>query len=93
MERAAALCKLDQITAADLPISLRRVHVDDLSIPGWTGEELVTLGEMRLRYVQRVLTLAKGNKSLAARILGIDRRTVGQCGSRGDDDARESEQS
>ncbi len=78
MERAVALCKLDQITAGDLPPVVHQIRGDDLTIPGWTGEELVTLGEMRLRYVRRVLALAKGNKSLAARILGIDRRTVAQ---------------
>ena len=46
------------------------------SIPGGTPDELITLGEMKMRYVRKVLSLSNGNKSLAARILGIDRRTI-----------------
>jgi transcriptional regulator with PAS, ATPase and Fis domain len=76
MERAAALCTLDQITAGDLPDSLRRACGTALAIPGGLPDDLITLGEMRSRYMRRVLELAKGNKSRAARILGIDRRTI-----------------
>jgi two-component system response regulator HydG len=76
MERAAALCSLDQITAGDLPDSLRRACGTALAIPGGIPDDLITLGEMRSRYMRRVLALANGNKSRAARILGIDRRTI-----------------
>lgn len=41
-----------------------------------TPSELITLGEMERRYVRQVLTAVSGNKTHAARILGIDRRSL-----------------
>jgi two-component system response regulator HydG len=41
-----------------------------------TETELVTLSELERRYVQRVMVLVGGNKSRAARVLGLDRRTL-----------------
>jgi len=79
VERAVALCRLDQITADDLPDKLHRSQRSRFAIPGDPVEDLVTLGEMKSRYVRRVLALSNGNKSLAARILGIDRRTIAHC--------------
>ena len=38
--------------------------------------EAVSLRQLESRHIQRVLRLANGNKSRAARILGIDRRTL-----------------
>jgi ActR/RegA family two-component response regulator len=35
-----------------------------------------TLDELSLRYLHRVIAHAKGNKTKAAAVLGIDRRTV-----------------
>jgi len=35
-----------------------------------------TLDELSLRYLHRVIEHAKGNKTRAAEMLGIDRRTV-----------------
>ena len=35
-----------------------------------------TLDELSLRYLHRVIDHAKGNKTKAAELLGIDRRTV-----------------
>ena len=79
MERAVALCRLDQITADDLPEKLHRSRGVQFAIPGGSPDELVTLGEMKVRYVRRVLSMSNGNKSMAARILGIDRRTIASC--------------
>jgi transcriptional regulator with GAF, ATPase, and Fis domain len=39
-------------------------------------DELVTLDEMERRYVRHVLGAVSGNKTHAARILGIDRRSL-----------------
>jgi hypothetical protein len=38
--------------------------------------ELITLDEMERRYVRQVLNAVGGNKTHAARILGIDRRSL-----------------
>ena len=39
-------------------------------------EELSTLEEMERRYVRRVLDAVGGNKTHAARVLGLDRRSL-----------------
>jgi two-component system response regulator AtoC len=44
--------------------------------PLQTGEPLVSLAELERRYIQQVLDRVGGNKSRAARILGVDRRTL-----------------
>ncbi len=40
------------------------------------GEELLTLEEIEARYIARVLASTKGNMSKAAKILGVDRKTL-----------------
>ncbi len=59
------------------------IDEDDLLIPGgdsWTGEldegPLVPLEEVQQRYIARVLAHTGGNVSQAARILGVDRKTI-----------------
>jgi two-component system response regulator HydG len=76
MERAVALCSLDHITVDDLPATLREHQRSSFVIATASPSELVTLDEMQRRYVRQVLTTVGGNKSVAARILGIDRRSV-----------------
>ncbi len=73
IERAVALTTADRIGLDDFPDRVRRVP----SLPE-TSElsELLPLVEVEHRYIQRVLDAAHGNKSLAARILGVDRRTL-----------------
>jgi len=45
-------------------------------VPSGSETETVSLRALEERHIQRVLRLAKGNKSRAARMLGIDRRTL-----------------
>ncbi|HEY8089077.1 MAG TPA: helix-turn-helix domain-containing protein, partial [Polyangiaceae bacterium] len=40
------------------------------------GTEIITLEELDRRYVERALEILGGNKSRAADLLGIDRRTL-----------------
>jgi transcriptional regulator with GAF, ATPase, and Fis domain len=44
------------------------------------GPEALDLAAVERRHIQRVLQLAKGNKSSAARLLGVDRRTLARKG-------------
>ena len=71
IERAVALCRLDHLTMDDLPDRLHP-EADELCPP----TELVTLDEVERRYVRQVLLTCGGNKSQAARHLGIDRRSL-----------------
>ena len=75
MERAVALCRLDEITVDDLPPALqRRSLLCAASESHTTG--LLPLVEMKRRYVRTVLAMSGGNKSLTGRLLDVDRRTI-----------------
>ncbi|CAN5894570.1 sigma-54 dependent transcriptional regulator [soil metagenome] len=75
MERAVALSRLDEITVEELPRKIQE-HSTTRLVLGETPPEMITLAEMERRYVHRVLDLVNGNKTHAARVLGIDRRSL-----------------
>ena len=68
--------RLTEIIVDDLPTKLRDHQSTRLVIGGDDPSELVTLAEMERRYVRRVLEACHGNKTHAARALGIDRRSL-----------------
>jgi DNA-binding NtrC family response regulator len=76
MERAVALCRLDEVTVDDLPDKLQQHEKQKVVISTASPSELITLDEMERRYVRQVLGAVGGNKTHAARILGIDRRSL-----------------
>jgi two-component system response regulator HydG len=76
MERAVALCRLDEITVDDLPAKIQEHQSSKIVITTESPGELITLHEMERRYVRQVLNAVGGNKTHAARILGIDRRSL-----------------
>jgi DNA-binding NtrC family response regulator len=76
MERAVALSRFSEITADDLPPRIREYRTSQLVIGGDDPADLVPLAEMERRYVRRVLAACGGNKTQAARVLGIDRRSL-----------------
>jgi len=87
MERAVALARFDQITTEDLPEKLRTHRSDRLVVSAEDASELVTLEELERRYIHRVLKMLGGNKSRAAQVLGLDRRTLYRKLDRYDDKA------
>jgi two-component system response regulator HydG len=76
MERAVALCRFDEITVDDLPSKVQEHQSSKIVITTESPGELITLDEMERRYVRQVLNAVGGNKTHAARILGIDRRSL-----------------
>jgi two-component system, NtrC family, response regulator AtoC len=76
MERAVALCRLDEITIDDLPAMLSEHTTSTMVIASASPLELITIEEMTRRYVRQVMAASGGNKTHAARILGIDRRSL-----------------
>ncbi|MDA0658114.1 MAG: sigma-54 dependent transcriptional regulator [Planctomycetota bacterium] len=76
MERAVALARTDRIDIADLPDKVRQFRKGRVLIDGDDPLELVRLEELERRYIQHVLDVAGGNRSQAARILGLDRKTL-----------------
>ena len=76
IERAVALTTYEQITVDDLPEKVRNYSRSHVLIASDDPAELVSLEEVERRYVLRVLEAVSGNKSQAATILGLDRKTL-----------------
>jgi two-component system, NtrC family, response regulator AtoC len=79
IERAVSLSHGPLLTPDDLPASLHRTELTAKETAGAIGhndEECLSLEEVEKRHLVRVLKETKGNKVKAAKILGIDRRTL-----------------
>jgi DNA-binding NtrC family response regulator len=79
IERAIALSGGDQIDLADLPVT----DIDESGggdaadgFPRCTAQRRLSLREVEDLYIEEVMRLTGGNKVQAARILGIDRKTL-----------------
>ncbi len=76
IERAIALTRFEEITVDDLPEKIQSyrssrvvVDLDDIS-------HLPTAEEVERRYILRVLEATGGQRTRAAEILGMDRKTL-----------------
>ncbi|HLY36877.1 MAG TPA: sigma-54 dependent transcriptional regulator [Candidatus Binatia bacterium] len=76
IERAVALAQYEQVTVDDLPEKIRAYRPSHVLIAADDPSELVPLEEAERRYILRVLETVGGNKTLAARVLGIGRKTL-----------------
>jgi two-component system response regulator HydG len=76
IERAVALASFDHITVSDLPEKVRAHRASELVLATEDPTTLVTLEELEKRYTVRVLESMNGNKAAAARVLGIERKTL-----------------
>lgn len=76
IERAVALTRFDHISAEDLPDRIKNFEARHVLVAGDDLEELVSLEEVEKRYIIKVLQAAGGNKALAAKQLGVARRTL-----------------
>jgi two-component system response regulator HydG len=77
LEGAAALSQGGTIRREDLQwLPNPAARPDTAPVPAGTDEEIPDLKALEERHIQRVLRLAGGNKSRAARLLGISRRTL-----------------
>jgi transcriptional regulator with PAS, ATPase and Fis domain len=70
LEGAAALVSGDTIEAADLQFGIAREGADELPVTS------VDLRNVENAHIRRVLAQVKGNKSRAAKLLGVSRRTL-----------------
>jgi two-component system response regulator HydG len=81
--RAAAMCD-GTIRVVDLPERVRNYRAEvevvngaePTTAQGAAAQDWPSLGEVEGRYVARVLEHTGGNKQAAARLLGVDRKTV-----------------
>jgi DNA-binding NtrC family response regulator len=76
IERAVTLTDFDKLSIEDLPERVRQYSkpapVSAVEDPG----ELVTMEEVERRYIRRVMEAVGGNKTMAAKLLGYDRKTL-----------------
>ena len=78
IERAVALTRNEQLTVDDLPDSIRDYQRGQIGVAGAdTGPvDLVPLEDIERSYILRVLDAVGGNKTLASKVLGLDRKTL-----------------
>ncbi|WP_434383808.1 sigma-54-dependent transcriptional regulator [Melittangium boletus] len=76
IERAVALTSFEELTVEDLPERIRDYRASNPSAQASDVSELVSLEEMERRYIQRVIETVGGSRTLASRILGVDRKTL-----------------
>jgi two-component system response regulator HydG len=76
MERAVALTRFEQVVVDDLPEKIRDYRRSHVLVASDDPSELVPLEEVERRYVARVMEAVGGNKTAAARILGIERKRL-----------------
>ena len=73
IERAVALTPNPVLLPEDLPPKLKEQFED---VKGELAGKLLNLREFERRHIERVLRETRGNKKLAAELLGINRRTL-----------------
>jgi two-component system response regulator HydG len=76
IERAVALTRFDTLTVEDLPEKIRDYRSSQVILASNDPGELVPLEEVERRYILHVLDAVGGNRTLAARTLGLDRKTL-----------------
>ena len=76
MEHGVAMTLFDKIVSEDLPQKIRSHAGNALFLETADPIELISLEEMSRRYIAHVLKTVKGNQSVAAQILQIDRKTL-----------------
>jgi DNA-binding NtrC family response regulator len=83
VERAMLMAREGVITVADLPPEVTRASEpssrqnDGAIVADWP-----TLSVLERRYIDRVLSRTGGNKTRAAEVLGVDRRTLNRLFAR-----------
>lgn len=76
IERAVALARFDSITVDDLPLKVREHRPTEIADLGSDPAEMPSMDDVEERYIRKVLAAVGGNKTLAAKVLGFDRRTL-----------------
>jgi len=76
VERAIALAQHDLVLPDDLPEKIRAYRRSHVLVASDDPAELVPLEEVERRYILRVMEVVGGNKSQAAQVLGLGRKTL-----------------
>ena len=76
IERAVTMSRGEDIEPSHLPEKVINHEPARMELSTSDPAAMITLDEMERRYVRQVLASVNGNKTHAARVLGIDRRSL-----------------
>ena len=76
LERAVTLAEYDELTIEDLPARVQKPADAEVFCVGHDPDDLPPMRVVEQRYIMRVLQAVGGNKTLASKMLGLDRRTL-----------------
>jgi two-component system response regulator HydG len=76
IEAAVTLTRTTEIGVGDLPVRVRRATPTDAPAAADDQNALLPLDEVERRHILRVLAAVRGSRTMAARALGLDRKTL-----------------
>ena len=76
IERGVALTRFDKLVVEDLPEKIRTYRSSQFVFGGEAPGELISMEDLEKRYIQHVIKTVGGNRTQAAKILGLDRKTI-----------------
>jgi two-component system response regulator HydG len=76
IERGVALTAHERLVVEDLPEAVRRYRHTKLALNEQAEEQYLPIDEVERKHILKVLQSLGGNKLLAAKVLGLDRRTL-----------------
>ncbi len=76
MEHASVLARHEQLIVDDLPKNVRAYSGSHMVVGSDNPAELVSMEAVERRYILHVLRTVAGNRTLAARVLRLDRKTL-----------------
>ncbi|MCH9688929.1 MAG: sigma-54 dependent transcriptional regulator [Deltaproteobacteria bacterium] len=76
LERAVALTRFTDVAVEDLPERVAKYRRSHVVVAADDPTELVPMEEVERRYILRVVETVGGNKTMASKILGLDRKTL-----------------
>jgi two-component system response regulator HydG len=76
VEHAVALARFEEIRVDDLPERIRSYRFSHVVVAADGPRQLVRLEEVERRYILCVFEAVGGNKAAAARVLGLERKTL-----------------
>ncbi len=76
IERAVTLAESNELCVVDLPEKVRSYELARVGADQALPQQIIPLHELQERYIENVLRSVQGNKTQAAKLLGVDRRTL-----------------